>query len=87
MSILQAPRKTKHYDPLVERHTVCTLFEAFLELIVFEQDKGDSNVAEAMRHEFGESVTASIMQAAGIKRLRLKHAAETSTQEFTGAQG
>ena len=67
------------------RHSICEAFDFFLGLIVADQDVGSSNAAEAMRLEFGESVTASIMQAAGIRRLRIKH--ERGTQGTTGAPG
>lgn len=69
------------------RHSVCTLFDLVLDAIIIDQDTGNSYAAESMRLEFGESVTASVMQAAGIKRLRLKHERENQagTQATMGA--
>jgi hypothetical protein len=74
--------------PIVQsnpRHAVCTLFDGFLDVIIADQNTGNSNAAEAMRLEFGESVTASVMQAAGIKRLRMQMERRDGTQETTGA--
>jgi hypothetical protein len=68
------------------RNPVCQMFDLVLCCIVELQDTGNTDVAEAMRLEFGESVTASIMQAAGIKRLRMKYEQENDgTQDPMGA--
>jgi hypothetical protein len=71
--------------PIVQskpRHPICVLFDGFLDVIIADQKLGNSYVAEAMRLEFGESVTASIMQAADIRRLRF---GISGTQEATRA--
>ena len=69
------------------RHSVCTLFDLVLDAIILDQDTGNSYAAESMRLEFGESVTASVMQAAGIRRLRVRYQEEkqAGTQATTGA--
>jgi hypothetical protein len=69
------------------RHAVCVLFDLVLDAIIIDQDTGNSYAAESMRLEFGESVTASVMQAAGIRRLRQKFQGENQagTQATTGA--
>ena len=68
------------YNPRKDgRHPVCRQFDLILESILVHQDTGNSNVGEAMRHEFGESLTASIMQAAGIRRLRREIDARTKS--------
>ena len=89
-----APRQSKQYDPRRKRHPLCRAFDIFLESILQDQKNDKCNVAEAMRHEFGESLTASIMQAAEIRRMRKEIGYEpTSSQvatqapDFTGASG
>lgn len=77
-----APRQSKAYDPRVRRHPVCRQLDLVLESIIVHQNTGTSDVGTALRHEFGESLFACIMQAADIRRGRQKRAA---LQETTGA--
>jgi hypothetical protein len=58
----------------MNRHPLCLTFEQFLDAVIADQDTGDGHGAEAMNAEFGISLTACVMQAVGIRRLRLKHA-------------
>ena len=61
--------------PIVQsrpRHAVCVLFDGFLDVIIADQNTGNSSAAEAMRLEWGESLAAGIMQAAGLRRVRLQ---------------
>jgi hypothetical protein len=75
--------------PIVQsepRHHVCTLFDLVLDAIIIDQDTGNSYAAESMRLEFGESLAAGIMRAAGIRRLRQQiDEKNAGTQVSTGA--
>ena len=75
-----SPRQSKAYDPKSRRHPVCRQLDLLLESIIVHQDTGNSNVGEALRHEFGESLFTCLMQAAGIRRMR-----HHGTQKATGA--
>jgi len=61
--------------PIVQsrpRHSLCVLFDGFLDVIIADQNTGNANAAEAMRLEWGESLASGIMQAAGLRRVRLQ---------------
>ena len=68
------------------RHHVCTLFDLVLDAIILDQDTGNSYAAESMRLEFGESLAAGIMRAAGIRRLRQKIDEKHELEKIAGTQ-
>lgn len=53
-----------------ERHTLCLQFERFLDAVLAEQRATNSYAFRVLADEFGTSVTASIMQAADIRKLQ-----------------
>jgi len=68
-----------------ERHPACVMFDQLLDAIVADQDKGNSYVMRHFVRDFGESCAASVMQAAGIRRLRNQHAKNCHGEEDINA--
>jgi len=68
------------------RHPACVAFEQVLDMIIADQDTGNSYVMRRFTEEYGESCAASVMQAAGIRRLRCKHLARRDAKNWCGPE-
>ena len=78
----------KDPPPDYANHAMVILFGEFLRAVVIDQDTGDSYVAEAMRHEYGESCTHMVLVAADRQRLKMKHQEKVNKPEGeTGEDG
>lgn len=52
------------------RSPLCVQFERFLDEVIKDQEAGRKDAFQALSAEYGISVTASIMQAADVRKLQ-----------------